>query len=128
MSESVELVRRLIDGLNRGDYEGLVQACSEDFELDFSASRGPLSAVYRGREGAREFWAAFTEPWASLEWETEEIVELDEGRVLTVSPVRARGSESGVEVNAKGAATWTIRDGEVAEVKLFQTKEEALAD
>jgi ketosteroid isomerase-like protein len=127
MSESVELVRHLIDRLNHGDYEALVRASSEDFELDFSASRGPLSGFYRGREGSREFWAAFSEPWESLEWDPEEIVEIDDGRVLTVSEVRARGGESGAEVNAKGAAIWTVRKGEVAAVRLFQTKEEALA-
>jgi ketosteroid isomerase-like protein len=127
MSESVALVQHLIDRLNLGDYEALIQASSEDFELDFSASRGPLSGFYRGREGSREFWESFSEPWDSLQWDPEEIVEIDDGRVLTVSAVRARGGESGAEVNAKGAAIWTVRNGEVVAVRLFQSREEALA-
>jgi hypothetical protein len=30
-------------------------------------------------------------------------------------------------VNAKGAAIWTVRNGEVVAVRLFQSREEALA-
>jgi ketosteroid isomerase-like protein len=66
------------------------------------------------------------EPWASLRWELEELIELEADWVLTVSEFRTRGHGSGVEVNARGASIWTIRDGEAAAVKLYQSKAEAL--
>jgi hypothetical protein len=54
------------------------------------------------------------------------LIELDDDRVLSVSHLRMRGRGSGVDVNARGAAIWTIRDGEAAAVKLYQSKAEAL--
>jgi len=126
MSENVEVVRRMIDAFNRGDLDAVLDGSSDDFEFDFSHSRGPLSGVYRGTDDARDFLTAFFEPWAALDVELEELIELGGDRVLTVSEIRTRGQGSGVEVNATGAMIWTIRDGEVAAAKMYQTKAEAL--
>jgi ketosteroid isomerase-like protein len=126
MAENVKVVRRIIDAVNRGDIEAIADAARDDFELDFSNSRGPMSGTYRGADGIREFMTSFFEPWAEAEFDPGEIVELDDERLLTVNTVRARGDESGAEVAATGASIWTIRDGKVAAVKLYQSKDEAL--
>jgi ketosteroid isomerase-like protein len=126
MSEAVDVVKRVIDAFNRGDVEGAVGSFSHDFEFDFSQSRGPTSGIYRGRDGARGFLSSFFEPWAALEFDPQEITELQDGRVLGVNTVRGRGHESGAEVTATGATIWTIRDGEVATVTFYQSKAEAL--
>ena len=126
MSNHVEVVTRVIDAFNRADLEAVLEASSADFEFDFSNSRGPLSGVYRGLDEARDFLASFFEPWAALDVELEELVELGGDRVLTVSEIRTRGQGSGAEVNATGAMVWTIRNGEVAAAKMYQSKAEAL--
>ena len=126
MSENIALARRVIDAFNRADIDAVLEASSEDFEFDFSNSRGPLSGVYRGPEEAREFFSSFLEPWAALEVETEELMEVGDDRVLTVSEIRTRGQGSGAPVKATGAMIWTMRDGKLAAAKLFQSKEEAL--
>jgi ketosteroid isomerase-like protein len=126
MSKSVEVVRRVMDAINRMDVAAAVEPFSEKFELDFSNSRGPMSGIYRGRDDAEQFLASFAEPWASLEFSTEQASELEDGRLLTVHSVRARGDESGIDVTASGALIWTIREGEVAAVTMFQSKAEAL--
>ena len=99
---------------------------ADDFEFDFSNSRGPLSGIYHGLDEARDFLTSFFEPWAALDVELQELIELDGDRVLTVSEIRTRGQGSGAEVNATGAVIWTIRDGEVAAAKMYQSKAEAL--
>jgi len=126
MPDNVAIVGRVIDAFNRADVDGVLEASSQDFEFDFTNSRGPLSAVYRGHAEARDFLSAFFEPWAALEVDLVELIELGDDRVLTVSEIRTRGQGSGVEVNATGAMIWTIRDGEVAAAKMYQTKDEAL--
>ena len=127
MPESVEVVRRVLDAFNRADFDSVVDLMSEDVEFDFSNSRGPMSGVYRGREELRGFFTSFGEAWASLEFDRrEEPIELRDGRVLTVNAFRGRGHESGAEVAATGAAIWTVRDGEVATMTFYQSKEEAL--
>ena len=126
MPENVEVVNRVVDALNRADIDAVAESVSQDFELDFSNSRGPMSGIYRGPDGIREFVRSFFEPWASIEFKPEEVIELVDGRVLGVAQVRAKGHGSGVAVSAKGANVWTIRSGKVAAVKLYQSKEEAL--
>jgi ketosteroid isomerase-like protein len=56
----------------------------------------------------------------------EEIIEVDEARVVVVNRVRGRGRGSGVEVDATGAQLWTITGGEIRSVKLYQSKADAL--
>jgi ketosteroid isomerase-like protein len=127
MSEKVAAVHRVVDAINRVDLDGFADTVTDDFEIDFSNSRSPMSGMYRGRDQAREFLRSFLEPWAKLEFVSREVFELDDGRVLQVGGLRSRGHESGVEVEASGATLWTIRDGKAATVKLYQSKEEALA-
>ncbi|MGH2838915.1 MAG: nuclear transport factor 2 family protein [Thermoleophilaceae bacterium] len=126
MSDATDAVRLVVDAINRVDLERFADAISEDFEIDFSNSRSPMSGVYRGRDQAQEFLRSFLEPWSTLEFHAQELIELKGGRVLQVGGLRSRGHGSGVEVEASGATVWTIRDGEVAAVKLYQSKEEAL--
>jgi ketosteroid isomerase-like protein len=123
--ENVEVVRRIIDAINRADIDAVVESATEDFVMDLSSSRGLLSGIHRGGEQAREAVEAFLEPWDSLRWEPE-LIELDADRVLTVNAFQMRGRGSGVDVNASGASIWTIRDGKAAAITLYQSKDEAL--
>jgi ketosteroid isomerase-like protein len=123
--ENVEIVRRMLDAINRGDVDAAIESASDDFEADWSNSRGLLSGVHRGRGEARESLKAFLEPWESLRWDPEELIELEDGRVLAVSNIRMRGRGSGVEVSATGASIWTIRSGKAAAMKLYQSRAEA---
>jgi ketosteroid isomerase-like protein len=124
--ENVEVVRRIIDAINRRDIDAVVERVTDDFVADWSNSRGLLSGVYRARDQAREAFELFLEPWDSLRWEPEELIELGDDRVLTVSRLQMRGRGSGVEVNAGGASIWTIRDGRAAAITLYQSKAEAV--
>jgi ketosteroid isomerase-like protein len=126
MSENVELVQRAIKVINRADFDAVAEIVSEDFELDFSNSRGPLSGVYRGREGALDFLQTFFEAWTSVEYRGDEFIDLSGGRVLEVGGLRTRGHTSGVEVSASGATIWTIGNGKVVAAKMYQSKDEAL--
>jgi ketosteroid isomerase-like protein len=125
-SENVQIVKGAIDSLNRRDLDQAVEAAHEDFEADWSNSIAPHRGVYRGRERARELFEAFLEAWDEFHWDPQELVEVDEARVLVVSRVRGRGRGSGVEVDATGAQLWTITGGEIRGVKLYQSRADAL--
>ena len=85
------------------DLDAVADAVTEDFEIDFSNSRSPMSGVYRGPDETRDSCRSFFEPWAALEFEDEELIELRMGRVLQDGGLRSRGDGSGVEVEASGA-------------------------
>lgn len=125
--DNVELVRRTIDLFNRKEIARVLDAVHDDFELDWSNSIGPLKGVYKGREGALELWESFLDAWDEIRWDPQEIIEVDEARVILVNHVRMRGGGSGVDVEATAAQLWTITDGKWRSVKLYQSKAEALA-
>ena len=69
-------------------------------------------ALRRGFTGekkqVRHAWTSFVEAFDELRWDPEEIIEVDESRLIAVNHVRMRGRGSGIEVDAMGAQLWTI--------------------
>jgi ketosteroid isomerase-like protein len=124
--ENVEVVRRVFDAINRGDVDRALEAAADDIEMDWSSSVGPEQGVYRGKEQIRKLWTSFVEAFDELRWDPEEIIDVDDSRVIAVNHVRMRGRESGVEVDAVGAQLWTISEGKSRSLKLYQSKAEAL--
>ena len=124
--ENVEFVRRVFDSINRGDVDAALEAAADDIQADWSNSVGPLKGIYSGKEQVRELWTSFVEAFDELRWDPEEIIEVDDSRVIAVNHVRMRGRESGVEVDAVGAQLWTISEGKGRSLKLYQSKAEAL--
>jgi hypothetical protein len=73
-----------------------------------------------------KLWRSFLDVWDTVHWDPEEIIEVDDRRVVLVNHVRMRGRGSGVDVDATGAQLWTIEAGRVQRIKLYQSKSEAL--
>jgi ketosteroid isomerase-like protein len=125
--ENVELLRQTVDAINRGDIDGALENATDDFEVDWSNAIGPgRRGIYHGKDQARENWTSFAEAFGELQWDFEEIIEVDESRVIAVNHVRAHGRGSGAAVDSISALLWTINDGKARSVKLFQSKAEAL--
>ena len=124
--ENVELVHRTIDLWNALEVDQTLDWLADDFEMDWSNSIGPLKGVYRGRKGVLKLWRSFLDVWDTVQWDPEEIIEVDDTRVVLVNHVRMRGRGSGVDVDATGAQLWTIGAGKVQRIKLYQSKSDAL--
>jgi ketosteroid isomerase-like protein len=124
--ENVGVVRRTIDFFNDGDIDRALAEASDDLEMDWSNSIGPLRGVYRGRQEVRKVWEAFLDAWETVQWEPQEIIDVDHSRVIVVNRVQMRGRGSGVDVDATGVQLWTIAAGEAQRIKLYQSKVEAL--
>src|SRR5262245_33555668 len=124
--ENVELVRRVFDAYNQRDLDLMLSYGTEDLTLDVSESRSPNQGVYRGEAEVRAVWKTFVDAWDQLHWEPLELQALDADRVLSANRLTARGRGSGIEMTAHGAMIWTIRDGKVSQIRMFQSKAEAL--
>jgi ketosteroid isomerase-like protein len=122
--ENVEMVRRAIDAFNHGRLA--MEDLADDFEMDWSNSIGPHSGIYRGRREVNEVFESFRDAWDRLRWEIQEVIDLKGERVLVVNRIRMRGRTSGVEVDATGVQVWTVHNGKLGRVKLYQSKTEAL--
>ena len=122
--ENVELVLRAIDSVNHGDLR--LEDAADNFTMDWSNSIGPLRGIYRGREQVIGFLESFFEAWDELHWDVQEIIDVDSEHVLVVNKVRMRGRASGAVVQAVGNQVWTVRNGKLERVKVYQSKSEAL--
>jgi ketosteroid isomerase-like protein len=84
------------------------------------------SGVYRGRERLNEVFESFRDAWDRLQREIQEVIDLEGERVLVVNRVRMQDRTSRAEVEATGVQLWTISNGKLGSVKLYQSKAEAL--
>jgi ketosteroid isomerase-like protein len=124
-SRNVEATTRAIEVINSGDFDAMESRMTDDVTIDFSTSIGPYAGVYRGKQEARAFLAGVFDAWEKLHWQPREVVDLHAGQVLLDNVVRGRGRGSGIEVEGHGAQIWTLRDGLVSHVRLFQSRAEA---
>jgi ketosteroid isomerase-like protein len=127
LHENAELVRRVwqLAVVDR-DFAAAMELAHADVEYDWSDSRAPYAAVYRGHDEIKGAWLAWLEAWDEWIPEIVEAIEVDPGTVVVVTRIHARGKGSGVPVRAEGASAWYIVDGKVARAKLYQSKAEAL--
>jgi ketosteroid isomerase-like protein len=122
---NLEFVRRAMDAFNRGDLEAMLELAGEDFEYDWTRSRGPNAGVYRGPAGFREF---VSEQWSMFDdfrVEAHELIPRG-NHVVVPTTVRARGRD-GVLVSANSVHLYTFEDGRLVRITLYQDRDEALA-
>ena len=122
--ENVETVRRHNDAWNRRDLTMWLASFRSGGEIDWSRSRGPLKGVYRGRGDLQVFWDAF---WSTFEDVQVEYHGLKEAGSEVVVPNTAciRGRQ-GIEVVARSAFVFTVENGQIACLRMFQDEAEAL--
>jgi ketosteroid isomerase-like protein len=123
--ENVEIVRAAIDAANRDDWDAFYKDMAPGFELDMSRAVGPVSGVL-SLDQVRRALEDFAGYWESLRIEPGEFIEAGD---LVVMPHTAhlRGRD-GIEVVSRPTFVWTIRNGAIERVSLYQEKEDALED
>ena len=120
---NVEMVRASIEAYNRGDFEAGLKDAAPGFELDLSRAVGPQHGIYR-LDQMRDFFSEFTEGWQSFRIEPHEFIEAGE-QVIVPWTLHLVGRD-GIEVGARVTWTWTIRDGAIARVCMYQGRQDAL--
>jgi ketosteroid isomerase-like protein len=125
--ENVEIVRAAMEAWNRGDWDGALKDAAPGFELDNSSSTGEWRGVHRGPDQAKRMWRTFVEPWESVRIEVSEFIEADEGVVVTRQKAHFVGRD-GIELPGptRSGWLWTIRDGELTYLAIYNDLDEAL--
>ena len=121
--ENVEVIRAALDAFNRGDFDAMLKYAAPDFELDWSRAVGPQRGVYK-LDQARSFFDDFGDTFESIRVEPSEFIEVDDN-VIVPQTGYTRGRD-GIETTARITLIWTIRDGAIASICLYQDKQEAL--
>jgi len=125
-SANAETVRRLLQSVNEGNLDAALRELHRDARLDWSGSEAPDSGVYDGHAGWLEWITGRREDLGYVRFEATDIVEQPPNTVVTEVTVQSRGRASGAETVSVGAAVWTVHDGKVATMTLYQTREDAL--
>ena len=127
--ENVEIVRRAIEMLSEAYRRGeptdeMLALCVPDIRLD--ASRRVFNpATYDGHAGLRSAIREISDAWEDFREEDQRLIDTGD-KVLALQTIAGRGRASGVEVRARGALIWTLRDGRVTHVEIFYDQAEAL--
>jgi ketosteroid isomerase-like protein len=121
--ENVEIARAFFEAYNREDFEAALKDAAPSFVLDFSRSLGPYRGVYR-LDQVRGLFEEINSTFESVQFEPHEFIDAAEYVVVPLTTY-FRGRE-GIEVKASVTHLWTIRDGAVVRVSLYQELEEAL--
>jgi ketosteroid isomerase-like protein len=126
-AEDIELARRSIDLWIAGERDAAWALWSEDC-VGYPPRDWPEPGPFKGREQLREVFnswnVAFGEDWTT-HMSVENIRDLGDGRVLLEFGFATSGVESGLPVDQKLAAIFTVRDDELVRADYFMNHEEA---
>ena len=122
----IEIAERATEALSRRDLDALGRLLAPDCEIvPFRA--GVEQTVFRGPDAPSRWFAAVDEAWESMTSETESIREGPDW-VLGFVRLRARGRESGAELDVPAAGVYRFRDGLITSLRVYTSRADALAD
>ncbi len=122
--ENVEIVRKIFDAWNRGEFNEGWGLCDPEVVIDRSRSLVD-SRIYRGVDELERFWSDWIATWADARWEIDELIETGDD-VVVVGRFDGRGVESGASVEANVAQLMTFRGRKLLRAVLFQSRADAL--
>jgi ketosteroid isomerase-like protein len=125
--EDVEVVLAQYAATNARDFPRAMGYYAEDVEL-FADPKVFLSGgTFTGREAVGQWFADWLTTFEPGYWfDIEEARDLGDD-VLLVASHHGRGRSSGVEVRGRNAYIYGVRDGKIARVGLFGSRQDALA-
>jgi ketosteroid isomerase-like protein len=124
--ENVDIVEHLLRMFSDQDIDGMMDAIDSEVEIDYSESDALDAAVYRGHTACRGFLQGRYEDWENRRFEPMEILDAPPNAVVALGRMRGKGRASGVDVEANSVTVWTLRHGNVSQIKLYRTRAEAL--
>jgi len=124
VSTNTELLLAGYEAWNRDDCDAWLELLHPDIEIRTSGVFPDLSAEYRGHKRAAKFWRHLREPWDPFRIEAEHLEE-DGDCVIAAIRFRAKGVDSGVEVDMRFGSAVRVRDGLATELVNRRTLEEA---
>ena len=124
-AENVEIVQRALEAYSRGDLEEMLPHLDPEVEWRSAIVGGAEGNTYYGHEGFGSWFVESFESFDELRTELSEFRDLGD-RVVAFGRVRARGRESGVEIDSPTGWVFTVRRGKVARAEGFLSREQAL--
>ena len=122
--QNVDLVRTCYRRVNEGGFSAIADILHPDFEMD--SPQGIEASQAHDKTGLGEWFAKMDEIWEVLQFEPEEVIDVDAIRVIAVVHTSGRAKGTGIEIDQQLTHLWTILDGKATRLITFDTKQEAL--
>ncbi len=121
---NLEYVAEAFERWNAGEREIEFERIDPEVELHtpLASTRG---APYRGHEGFRQWIADIDEQFERWQLHADEWRILDDGVILALGEIRARGRESRIEIDQPLAWVFTFRDDRLLRYEVFFDPDEA---
>ena len=123
--ENLEIVRRAWQALVRRDNEAAFALYDPDVEIDATASEFPVAGTYHGLEGVRRWNRDWLGTFGEFSAEIDEWVDGGD-HVLAMVRWSGRGKLSGVPTQMLKAHVWTVRDGRLLRLRVYNSRAEGL--
>lgn len=123
-SENAEIVQGWLDALRSRADEAAFQYLDPEIQIDWSQSDGPASGIYSGHDESRKLFDEYQDAFEEFWIEPEELISA--GPHVVVPNTSHFRSRDGLEVIARGTLVFTVGEGKIVAVRLFQDRGEAL--
>jgi ketosteroid isomerase-like protein len=126
-ADRVEIVRRLLEATNRGDFGEAMAAYADDIVLVVHDDVIPINAgTFAGRDAVGEWFADWFRSFArGYRFELLETQSVGEHLVAVVRH-RGRGRSSGIAIDGCIAYLFSFAAGKVVRYEIYGTRAEAL--
>jgi hypothetical protein len=134
--EDVELIRALVPDVSvdwaatvRDDelWRRLEEVSRTLFKTSFRCGLIGVTETWdSGISGLRKVWLEWLEPWASYRVQEEDIIDLDDGRVVWLGRDFGGRPDGREETVLISSAIWTVEDGKVSEAVFYAEREQCL--
>ena len=126
--ENVDVMAFAIETLNARNTDALDALCHEDVEWHpaLSADGAVEGAVYRGKDGMLRYLEEVDAEFSEMRFEVEGFDPVGDDSVLYRGRMIARGSASGILLEAPLWGLWQMRDGKLFRGQAFLSEKDAL--
>lgn len=121
---NVDALRRGYEALNRGDLSVVLELLDPEIEWH-EPEPSPDAGDHTGRDSFERFLRGWIDSFESFRVVPEQVVSRGD-RLIAIVHQSGRGRASGIEVDARLAHVWTIRDGRAVRWEAIGDPEAAL--
>ena len=106
---NVEALRRGYEALNRGDLSVVLDLIDRDIEWH-EPEPSPDAGTHTGRDSFERFLCGWMDSFDRFKVKPEQVFERDD-KLIAIVHQSGRGRASGVQVDARLAHVWTVKNG-----------------
>lgn len=123
--ENVELIKLGFAAFERGDVESVREGSHDDIVI-VQPPEVPDAKSYEGHAGIANAFEDWPSQWEDFRMDLLEVIDVSETKVVAVTRQRGRGAHSGIEMDITVAYAQTLRDGKLARMEMYFSREQAL--